>query len=100
MAKLKAKYGTSGDILEAERRIEAIAQDLVNHYVDNILPDGFKAQVVASTQLAALRYQRAIEQALARRLAAERARPDADPDVVAAIAFLKARTVISGQGTE
>jgi type I restriction enzyme R subunit len=38
---IKKKYGASGDILEAEQRINAIARDLVEHYIDNILPDGF-----------------------------------------------------------
>ena len=45
-AAIKKKYGATGDILEAEKRIAAIARDLVDHYIDNILPDGFKAQVV------------------------------------------------------
>ena len=52
-------YGASGDILEAEKRIGAIARDLVDHYIDNILPDGFKAQVVCHSKLAAVRYQQA-----------------------------------------
>ena len=43
---LKKKWGTTGDLLEAEQRIEAIAADIVDHYVENILPNGFKAQVV------------------------------------------------------
>jgi type I restriction enzyme R subunit len=46
LAAIRKKYGASGDILEAENRIGAIARDLVGHYVDDILPDGFKAQVV------------------------------------------------------
>jgi type I restriction enzyme, R subunit len=46
MAAIRKKYGASGDILEAENRIGAIARDLVDHYIDDILPDGFKAQVV------------------------------------------------------
>lgn len=62
---IKKKYGASGDILEAEKRIEAIARDLVNHYIDNILPDGFKAQVVCHSKLAAVRYKKAIRAALA-----------------------------------
>ena len=61
---IKKKYGATGDILEAEKRIEAIAKDLVDHYIDNILPDGFKAQVVCHSKLAAIRYQKAIRQAL------------------------------------
>ena len=31
--------------MEAESRIGAIAHDLVGHYIDQILPNGFKAQV-------------------------------------------------------
>jgi type I restriction enzyme R subunit len=50
---IKKKYGATGDILEAEKRIAAIARDLVDHYIDNILPDGFKAQVVCHSKLAA-----------------------------------------------
>ncbi len=96
---LKKKYGTSGDLFEAERRIEAIAADLVDHYIDNILPDGFKAQVVATSKLAAVRYRRYIEQALAARLEVERARPVPDEGLIAKIAFLKARVVVSSQGT-
>ena len=55
---IKKKYGATGDILEAENRIGAIARDLVGHYIDNILPNGFKAQVVCHSKLAAVRYQR------------------------------------------
>ena len=50
---IKKKYGATGDILEAENRIGAIARDLVEHYIDNILPNGFKAQVVCHSKLAA-----------------------------------------------
>lgn len=53
---IKKKYGATGDILEATNRINAIARDLVKHYVDNILPNGFKAQVVCHSKLACVRY--------------------------------------------
>ena len=58
---IKKKYGATGDILEAEKRIESIARDLVDHYIDNIMPDGFKAQVVCHSKLAAIRYRKAID---------------------------------------
>ena len=45
----------TGEILEAKQRINAIARDLVGHYVDNILPNGFKAQVVCHSKLACMR---------------------------------------------
>ena len=48
---LKKKWGTTGDILEADKRIEEIAADVVDHYVANILPNGFKAQVVCASKI-------------------------------------------------
>ncbi|WP_020601780.1 type I restriction endonuclease subunit R [Spirosoma spitsbergense] len=97
--RIKKKYGTYGDILEAEKRIEAIATDLVDHYVDNILVNGFKAQVVASSVLAAVRYKRAIEQAIQTRLETERTKAKPNPELIEKIAFLKVETVVSSQGT-
>ena len=68
---LKKKWGTRGDIFEAEQRIEAIAADIVNHYIENILPNGFKAQVVCSTKMATVTYKKCIDKAIADRLAEE-----------------------------
>jgi type I restriction enzyme R subunit len=92
---LKHKWGTLGDIMEADKRIKEIATDLVNHYIDKILPNGFKAQVVCSTKLAAVKYKKYIDQALATRLADEQSKPDADSDLCRKIAFLKSAVVIS-----
>ena len=99
LAAIKKKYGASGDILEAEQRIAAIARDLVAHYIDNILPDGFKAQVVCHSKLAAIRYQRAIREALAERLDREKLQPVPDLNLIRRIAFLKAVVVISSDST-
>lgn len=99
IAAIKKKYGASGDILEAEKRIAAIAHDLVDHYIDNILPDGFKAQVVCHSKLAAIRYQKAIRDALVKRLDRERLKPKPDKDLIRKIAFLKAVVVVSADPT-
>jgi type I restriction enzyme R subunit len=99
LAAIKKKYGASGDILEAEKRIGAIARDLVDHYIDNILPDGFKAQVVCHSKLAAIRYQKAIREALAERLDRERLRQKPDAELIRRIAFLKAVVVVSSDAT-
>lgn len=37
---------------------------MVKHYLEHIFPNGFKAQVVCHSKLAAVRYQKAIHQAL------------------------------------
>ena len=96
---IKKKYGATGDILEAENRINAIARDLVKHYVENILPNGFKAQVVCHSKLACVRYQAGIEAALAQQI--ERAQGMAAPDVaqIQRLSFLKTAVIISSDGT-
>lgn len=96
---IKKKYGASGDLLEAEQRIGAIARDLVDHYVDNILPDGFKAQVVCHSKLAAIRYQKAIRVSLQERIEREKLKPLPDLDLIRRIAFLKAVVVVSSDPT-
>ena len=96
---IKKKYGATGDILEAENRINAIARDLVGHYVDNILPNGFKAQVVCHSKLACVRYQLGIEAALAERIEQEQAKPVPDADLIRRLQFLKTAVIISSDGT-
>lgn len=96
---IKKKYGASGDILEAEQRIAAIARDLVDHYIDNILPDGFKAQVVCHSRLAAIRYQKAIRVALRERIDREKIKAEPDRELIRRIAFLKAVVVVSTDPT-
>jgi len=96
---IKKKYGATGDILEAENRINAIAKDLVTHYVDNILPNGFKAQVVCHSKLACVRYQNGIEAALAERIQAELAHDSPDADLLKRLKFLRTAVVVSSDGT-
>lgn len=96
---IKKKYGATGDILEAEKRIEAIGRNLVDHYIDNILPDGFKAQVVCHSKLAAVRYCKAIRQALGERLDREQIKPQPDGELLRRIGFLKAVVVVSSDST-
>ena len=96
---IRKKYGATGDILEAENRINAIARDLVAHYVDNILPNGFKSQVVCHSKLACMRYQTGIRAALAERIALESGRATPDAELLRRLAFLKTAVVISSDGT-
>src|SRR5207244_12945562 len=60
---IKRKYATKGHVLEAPKLIEAKARDILRHYVENILPNGLKAQVVAYSRLAAVRYREALTKA-------------------------------------
>jgi len=56
---IQRKYATKGQVLEAPALIATKARDMFRHYVDNILPNAFKAQVVAVSRRAALRYREA-----------------------------------------
>ena len=58
-------YGSRNAYLEAESTIEAKARDMVRHYLTHVFPNGYKAQVVATSREAAVRYKKHIDDALA-----------------------------------
>ena len=58
-------YGSRDAYLEARETIAAKARDMVQHYLTHVFPNGFKAQVVATSREAAVRYKEAIDAALA-----------------------------------
>ena len=57
-------YGSRNAYLEAKSTIEAKAKDMVNHYLAHVFPNGYKAQVVATSREAAVRYKTHIDAAL------------------------------------
>lgn len=61
---IKQRYGTTGSVLEAKLRIDKISKDIVKHYFENVFENGFKAQIVASSRLAAVRYKESIDNEL------------------------------------
>ncbi len=60
---IKRKYATKGHLFDAPALIADKARDMLRHYVINILPNGYKAQVVAYSRLAAIRYFKALQAA-------------------------------------
>jgi type I restriction enzyme R subunit len=94
---IQRRYGTMQAYLENMDRLRKIAEDLVNHYVDEILPNGFKAMVVASSVLAAARYQYLIEQAIKKRLEEEKKKTTPDEELIKQIEFLLVCTVVTKQ---
>jgi type I restriction enzyme R subunit len=63
LEKIKQKYATRGDVMEASALIADKARDMLRHYVENILPNGFKAQLVAVSRRGAIRYFDALREA-------------------------------------
>ena len=74
-ALIRQRYGNERDILEAPKLIQEKARDMLLHYAGEVLSNGFKAQVVAVSRLAAVRYQEALLKARADLLAALDALP-------------------------
>lgn len=60
---IRKKYATKGNILEAPALIAEKARDMLRHYVTHLLPNGYKAQVVAYSRLAVIRYHAAFQEA-------------------------------------
>ena len=78
---IKKKYATKGQIFEAPRLIDEKAADILRHYVTNILPNGFKAQLVAYSRRAAIRYLEALKQAKSKLLEEAMALPHEDKNI-------------------
>ena len=57
-------YGSRDAYLEAKPTIKAKAWDMVQHYLTHVFPNGYKAQVVATSREAAVRYKRWIDASL------------------------------------
>jgi len=77
LAIIKAKYATEGDVLQAPLLIEEKARDIIRHYASVVLPEGYKAQVVATSRQAAVTYHEKLEQARRELVAALEALPAA-----------------------
>jgi type I restriction enzyme R subunit len=58
-------YGSRDAYLEAKSTIAAKAKDIITHYLQSIFPNGYKAQVVATSREAAVRYKTHLDLALA-----------------------------------
>lgn len=57
-------YGSRDAYLEADPTIKAKAQDMVEHYITHVFPNGYKAQVVATSREAAVRYKTHLDAAI------------------------------------
>ena len=54
--RISRRFANKETIAEAEQRIRMISLDIAEHFKDKVRPNGFKAQVVAPSRTAALRY--------------------------------------------
>ena len=61
-------YGSRDAYLEAKETIKAKARDMILHYVEHVFPNGYKAQIVATSREAAARYKEHVDAALVERI--------------------------------
>ena len=57
-------YGSRDAYLEAKPTIKAKAKDMVTHYLTHVFPNGYKAQILATSREAAVRYKDFVDEAL------------------------------------
>jgi type I restriction enzyme, R subunit len=91
------KYGNMDAYLEAPERIAEIARDIVEHYVQTIFPNRFKAQIITSSKLAAHNYRLAIDEAIKDKVAELAAEGECEKSEE--IAKLLSAVVVSSDGT-
>ena len=97
---IQRRYGSFIAYLESKDRIATIAKDIVEHYYNDILVNGFKAQVVASSIVAAVRYKYELEIAIQNKIAELKALPDGEADIelLKQLEFLKVAAIVSSIG--
>jgi len=81
--------------LEADPTIAAKARDMVEHYLTHVFPNGYKAQIVATSREAAVRYKKHVDEAIQAAIAEAVAR-GATPEELEPLKQLKSDVVISG----
>jgi type I restriction enzyme R subunit len=96
---IQRRYGGMIEYLESMNRVKPISRDIMEHYVSEILSNGFKAMVVASSITAVVRYKVELERLIPEFLLAEQAKPEEDrnDDLIERLKILKVRAVISMQ---
>ena len=64
LKEIKKKYGSYKDFLESDDHIKTLSYDIIDHYTKEILPNGFKAQVVCISKIATAKYKRYLDKAI------------------------------------
>jgi type I restriction enzyme R subunit len=88
-------YGSRTAYLEADTTIEAKAKDMVQHYLTHVFPNGYKAQIVATSREAAVRYKKHVDAAITETITALETSNPMKRDV-AMLKKLQSDVVISG----
>ena len=97
---IQRRYGSFIAYLESIDRVTGIAKDIIDHYGNEILVNGFKAQVVSSSIVAAVTYKKCLEMAIQNKIAEFKLLSDGerDDDLIKRLEFLKVAAIVSSLG--
>ena len=97
---IQRRYGSFIAYLESKDRIKEIAKDIIEHYYNDILVNRFKAQVVSSSIVAAVRYKEYLTAAIRTKVEELKLLPDdqRDDERIKQLEFLKVAAVVSSVG--
>ncbi|HQO08396.1 MAG TPA: HsdR family type I site-specific deoxyribonuclease [Bacteroidales bacterium] len=97
---IQRRYGSFIAYLESKDRIAEISKDIIEHYYTDILVNGFKAQVVASSIVAAVRYKYELEIAIKNKIEELKAlsEEERDDERIKQLEFLKVHAIVSSIG--
>ena len=85
--------------LEARETIREKARDMLDHYLNQIFPNGFKAQVVTVSRIAAVRYWEALNEYLNEKIKQLKENPDSKINIEQ-LEKMKIGVVISGSAND
>jgi type I restriction enzyme R subunit len=88
-------YGSRAAYLEADTTIAAKAKDMVEHYLTHVFPNGYKAQIVATSREAAVRYKKHVDDSVTKAIARLEDASPHDPTLLT-LKRLKSDVIISG----
>ncbi len=86
-------YGTRRAYLESQETIDEKAKDMLKHYVEQVFPNGYKAQVVCVSKEAAHRYRLAFDKA--KKALLDELKNTNDSDAIEKLEKLETAVVIS-----
>lgn len=91
-------FGSRDAYLDNINTIREKAKKMIDHYVEQIFSGGFKAQVVANSRIAAVRYKAAIDEALKKKIGVldENNIMNLKPEQIELLKQMEAAVVISG----
>lgn len=69
MSSLNSRQYTVRGYLEAQEVIAEKASDMLDHYINTVFANGFKAQIVGVSKEAAYRYKKTIDELLPKKIA-------------------------------